>query len=130
MLSEKSLPENCDSIDVVLAPGSEQFYLCIKCGSEIPNSTSSCSTCHHQYKTSPDLKTMYNVPNGHIENIPSIKLGKIIGVNSNSYSSIKKVLCNLISQTESDERTWIRVGFDDVPYRIAKEQIDNTAKCL
>ena len=73
---------------------------------------------------------MYNVPNGHLENIPSIKLGKIIGVNSNSYSSIKKVLCNLISQTESDERTWIRVGFDDVPYRIAKEQIDNTAKCL
>ena len=73
---------------------------------------------------------MYNVPNGHLENIPSIKLGKIISVNSNSYSSIKKVLCNLILQTESDERTWIRVGFDEVPYRIAKQQIDNTAKCL
>ena len=97
VLSEKPLTENCDCIDLMLAPSSEQLYLCMKCGSEIPNSESSCSTCHHQYKTSPDRKTMYNVPNGH----RSIKLGEITAVSPNSYSSIKKVLCNLILQTES-----------------------------
>ena len=45
---------------------------------------------------------------------------QIIGVNPNSYSSIKKVLCNFISV--SDECAWVREGFDDVPYRTA--QID------
>ena len=35
------------------------------------------------------------------------------------------MLCNLISEKESDERTWIRVGFDGVPYRIAEELIGN-----
>ena len=78
VLSQKSLPENCDSIDLMLAPGSEQLYLCMKCGSEIPNSASSCSTCHHNYMTSPDHKNVYNIPNGHPENIPSIKLGEIL----------------------------------------------------
>ena len=130
MLSEKSLPQNCNGIDLMLVPGSEQLYLCMKFGSEIPNSASSGSTCHHQYMTSPDRKTMYNVPNGHPENIPSIKLGEIIGVSRNRYGSIKKVLCNLILQTLSDEHTWIRVGFNGVPYSIAKELIENTVKCL
>ena len=62
VLSEKSVLENCDSIDLMQAPGSEQLYCCMKCGSKIRNSASSCSTCHHQYTTSPDCKTMYNVP--------------------------------------------------------------------
>ena len=84
VLSEKSLPENCDNIDLMLAPGSEQLYLCMKCGSEIPNSESLCSTCHHKYMASPDCKTVYSIPNGHPENIPSIKLGEMIGVNPNS----------------------------------------------
>ena len=48
----------------------------------------------------------------------------------NSYSSIKKVLCNLISQTVSDERKWVRVGFDGVPYRIAKELIEKYCQML
>ena len=73
---------------------------------------------------------MYNVPNGHPENIPSIKLEEIIGVNTTYFSNIERVLCNLILQTESDQRTWIRVGFDVATYRIAKELIDNTVKCL
>ena len=88
------------------------------------------SICHHQYKTSLDRKTMYNVPNGHPENIRWIKLGEIIGVNPNSYSNIKKVLCNLILQTESDKRTWIRVGFDGVLCRFTRDLIDNTVICL
>ena len=75
----------------------------MKCGSEIPNSDSPCSKCYHQYKKSPDHKTMYNVPNGHPENIPSIKLGEIIGIN------IQKVLDQF---DKSDECTSIRVGFD------------------
>ena len=81
----------------------------MKCGSEIPNSDSPCSKCYHQYKKSPDHKTMYNVPNGHPENIPSIKLGKIIGVNPNSHINIQKVLDQF---DKSDECTLIRVGFD------------------
>ena len=48
VLSEKLLPDNWDSIDLMPAPGSEQLYLCIKCGLEIPNSAASCSTHHHQ----------------------------------------------------------------------------------
>ena len=40
------------------------------------------------------------------------------------------MLCNLISQTVSDEHKWVRVGFGGVPYRIAKELIENTLKCL
>lgn len=71
--------------------------------SEISITVSSCRISHHQYKTSLDSKTIYNVRNGHRENIPSIKLGEIIGVNPNSYSSIKKALWSLILQTESDE---------------------------
>ena len=62
----------------MLVPGSEQLCLCMKCGSEIPNSASLCSTCHHKYMTSPDHKNVYNIPNGHPENIPSIKLGKML----------------------------------------------------
>ena len=73
----------------MLAPGSQQLYLCMKRGSESPNSASPCSACHHQYMTSPDRKSMYNVPNGHSEYI-SLK----IGFNINSYSSIKKMFLN------------------------------------
>ena len=111
MLSEKSLPQNCDSIDLMLAPSSEQLYLCMKCGSEIPNSASLCSTCHHKYMPSLDHKTIYNVPNGHPENIPSIKLGVIIGFSTNSYSSTKKLLCNLILQTGLYQSTFADLHF-------------------
>ena len=55
----------------MLAPGSGQLYLCMKFGSEIPSTVSSCRTCHHQYKTSPDRKTIDNVPNGNPESISS-----------------------------------------------------------
>ena len=30
---------------------------------------------------------------------------------------------------KSDERTWVRIGFDGVPYRIAKELIDKVYFC-
>ena len=40
------------------------------------------------------------------------------------------MLCNLISQTVSDECRWIAVGFDGVAYRIVKEMTENTVKCL
>ena len=52
---------------------------------------------------------MYNVPNGHPENILSIKLGEIIGVNPNSHINIQKVLNQF---DKSDKCTSIRVGFD------------------
>ena len=55
---------------------------------------------------------------------PTIKIGKIIGVNPNSHKTIKEVLFNLLQQVKSDERAWVRIGFDGVPYQIAKELID------
>ena len=36
----------------------------------------------------------------------------------------------MISQTESGENIWIKVGFDGAPHRIAKELTDNTVKCF
>ena len=30
---------------------------------------------------------------------------------------------------KSDERTWVRIGFDGVPYRVAKELIDKVHFC-
>ena len=50
---------------------------------------------------------------------PTIKLGKIIGVNPNLYKTIDQ-LFNLLRQLKSDEKTWIRIGFDGVPYQIKR----------
>ena len=66
---------------------------------------------------------------GHCKEKPTIKLGEIISVNPNSYKTIREVLFNLLQQVKSDERTRVRIGFDGVPYRIAKELIDKVHFC-
>ena len=75
------------------------------------------------------LRANVYVPNGHPKEKPTIKLGEIIGVNPNSYKTIKEVLFNILQQVKSDERTSVKIGFDGVPYRIAKELIDTVHFC-
>ena len=57
-------------------------YLCISCG------------CQLQMSQNPEL--IYDVPNGHPKEEPTIKLGEIIGFNPNSYKTTKEVLFNLL----------------------------------
>ena len=60
----------------------------------------------------------------------NIKLGEIIGVNPNSYETVKQVLLNFLEQAEvPQKRKWVRVGFDGVPYRIAADLIENMKQC-
>ena len=69
-----------------------------------------CISCGCQLQTSQNWKLIYDIPNGHLKEKPTIKLGKIIGVNPNSFKAIKEVLFNLLQQVKSDERTWVRIG--------------------
>ena len=48
--------------------------------------------------------------------------GEVIGNNPNSRANVKAVLQNLVCQGElGTKRKWFRIGFDEVPYRMAKE---------
>ena len=73
------------------AANSKTSYICISCGCQL--------------QTSQNQELIYDVPNGHRKEKPTIKLGEIIGVNPNSYKTIKEVLFNLLQQVKSDERT-------------------------
>ena len=71
-----------------------------------------------------------HVSSTHSKELPSIKLGEIIGVNPNSYQTIREVLQNLLLQAGVlTKREWVRIGFDGVPYRIAYDLIENTMQC-
>ena len=73
---------------------------------------------------------MKNVPSCHPQKTPHIKLGEIIGVNPNSYETIKQVLLNLLEQRKvPQKREWVCVGFDGVPYRIATDLMENMRQC-
>ena len=101
----------------------------MQCTAANTKTSSLCRSCRCQLQTSQNRELMYDVPNGHPKEKPTIKLGEIIGVNPNSYKTIKEVLFNLLQQVKSDERTWVRIAFDGVPYRIAKELIDKVYFC-
>ena len=116
---DKSLNEECD----------EDLFFCMQCTAANTKTSSLCISCGCQLQTSQNRELMYDVPNGHPKEKPTIKLGEIIGVNPNSYKTIKEVLFNLLQQVKSDERTWVRIGFDGVPYGIAKELIDKVYFC-
>ena len=89
----------------------------------------SCSSCSVSFKTFCDGEEMY-------ENVPSVtqkkhlKLGEIIGVNPNSYETVKEVLLNLFEQAEvPQKKKWVHVGFGGVPYQIAADLIENMKQC-
>ena len=116
---DKSLNKECD----------EDLFFCMQCTAANTKASSLCISCGCQLQTSQNRELMYDVPNGHPKEKPTIKLGEIIGVNPNSYKTIKEVLFNLLQQVKSDERTWVRIGFDGIPYRIAKELICKVYFC-
>ena len=91
---DKSLNEECD----------EDLFFCMQC-TAANTKTSLCISCGCQLQTSQNRELMHDVPNGHPKEKPTIKLGEIIGVNPNSYKTIKEVLFNLWQQVKSDERT-------------------------
>ena len=74
-----------------------------------------------------------DIPNGHPEKPPSIKLGEIIDQNPNSRESITLVLKDLCRQGGlGTVRKWIRIGFGGIPFRIAcdiKEKLLQCPKC-
>ena len=78
----------------------------------------SCSSCSVSFKTVHDREELYeNLPSCHPEKTPNIKLGEIIGVNPNSYETVKQVLFNILEQAEvPQKRKWVHVGFDGIPY--------------
>ena len=88
-----------------------------------------CISCGCQLQASQNRALIYDVPNRHCKEKPTLELGEIIGVNPNLYKTIKEVLFNLLQQVKSDERTWVRIEFDRVPNRIAKELIDKVHFC-
>ena len=49
-------------------------------------------SCGCQLQTSQNQELIYDVPNGHHKEKPTIKLGEIIHVNPNLYKTIKEVL--------------------------------------
>ena len=95
---DKSLNEECD----------KDLFFCMQC-TAANTKTYICISSGCQLQTSQNWELIYDVPNGHHKEKPTIKLGEIIGVNPNSYKTIKEVLFNLLQQVKSDERTWARI---------------------
>ena len=91
-----------------------------------------CNFCGFVFETLLSWKALYgDISSYHPENPHEIKLGEIIGVNPNSYETIKTVLENLREQAGvGKEKTWRQVGFDGIPYCIASEIIEHMRLCL
>ena len=65
-------------------------------------------------------------PSCHLEKALLIKLGEIIGVNPNSYETVKQVSLNLLEQAGiPQKRKWMRV----VRYRTVADLIENMKQC-
>ena len=67
-----------------------------------------CNFCDFVFDTLLSRKALYgDISSYHPENPSEIKLGEIIGVNPNSYETIKPVLENLREQAGADHHlTW------------------------
>ncbi|XP_038068103.1 uncharacterized protein LOC119737671 [Patiria miniata] len=109
----------------------EQDCVCPKCCKVYDKVTVECPGCGYNPVNVPDRSSMYgDVPSCHSKEKPAVKMGEIIPINPNSKATIKEVLLNLKQQAGvGTDRSWIRVGFDGVPYRIANLLIKNTIMC-
>ena len=76
-----------------------------------------CTVCGSNPLNFVSRENLYgDIPNGHPEKPPSIKLGEIIDQNHNSCESITLVLKDLCWQDGlGTVRKWIQIGFDGVP---------------
>ena len=99
----------------------ELTAICCKCSSEYNKFMKCCTVCGNNPSNFVSRENFYgDIPNGHQEKLPSIKLGEIIDQNANSRESITLVLKDLCRQGGlGTVRKWIRIRFDGVPYRIA-----------
>lgn len=85
------------------------------CTATNTKTSSLCISCGCQLQATQNQELIHDGPNGQPKEKPTIKLGKIIGVNPNLYKTIDQ-LFNLLRQLKSDERIWLRAGSDGVPY--------------
>ena len=67
----------------------EDLFFCMQCTAANCKTSYICISCGCQLQTSHNRELIYDVPNGHCKEKPTIKLGEIIGVNPNSYKTIK-----------------------------------------
>ena len=67
------------------------YFFCMQCAAANTKTYTRIS-CGCQLQTSQNQELIYDVPNGHHKEKPTIKLGEIIHVNPNLYKTIKEVL--------------------------------------
>lgn len=107
--------------------------VCNKCGHVYSKVIHSCpeKNCNNNPNNVPDRSILYgSIPHGHPSTKPNISMGEIIGVNPNSRENLKKVVKGISNQVSlANERKWVRLGFDGVPYRIVQSIIENLVIC-
>ena len=110
-----------DLITKSIKSNNELTVFCCKCSSGYNKSVKCCTLCGNNPSNFVSRENLCgDIPNGHPEKPPSIKLGEIIDQNPNSRELITLVLKDLCRQGElGTVRKWIRIGFDGVSYRIA-----------
>lgn len=128
---EEESGEFKDNVFYKNAETNENKYVCNGCGYIYIATLMTCPECDYNPNFSLDRSALYEgVPSEHPSGIPSVRLGEIIAVNSNSHDTVKQVLLNLQSQCEIGKtREWVRVGCDGVPYSIADKLINNLVLC-
>ena len=117
---KEEIKDGEDHIDLV-SDCEEGEIVCMKCRFINPKASRVCSKCEFNFVNFPSREELYgDVPDGHPKAKPVIKLGEVIDENPNSFKSITSVLKDLHKQySVGEDRKWLRVGFDGVPYRMA-----------
>ena len=89
--------------------------------------TVECPRCGFNPVNLRDRSSIYgDIPSYHPKEKPAVEVGEIIPINPNFKATVKEVLLNLKQQAwVGADHSWIRVGFDGVPYRIADMLIKN-----
>ena len=125
-------PNYVEFITKSITSSNELTVFCCKCSSECNKSVKCCTVCGNNPSNFVGCENG-DIPNGHPEEPPSIKLGEIIDQNPNSRESITLVLKDLCRQGGLGiVKKGIRIGFDGVPYLIAcdiKEKLFQCLKC-
>lgn len=109
----------------------EGVNVCVNCSKVYGKNYNLCTHCNHNPNNISDRSKLYKfVDVNHPPQPAKVAMGEIIGVNPNSRQTIKHVLKELLRQGNvPNERKWIRIGFDGVPYRIADSLINDIVIC-
>ena len=87
-----------DFITKSIKSNNELTLFCCKCSSECNKSVKCCTVCGNNPTNFVSRENYGDIPNGHPEKPPSIKLGEIIDQNPNSRETITLVLKDLCRQ--------------------------------